>query len=123
MFDFERLEVYSLSKEIFHSIQRFLKASPQIDRDTRSQLRRAAMSICLNIAEGCGRFSHADKRNFYVIARGSVFECVALLGLINDENLLTDEHYQAYYKQFERVSRMLFGMINKLGGNALSKQP
>ena len=120
MFDFEKLEVYSYSKVLFHSIQRFLKASPKIDRDTRSQLRRAAMSVCLNIAEGCGRFSKADKRNFYIIARGSVFECVSILGLIHEESLLSDEHYQAYYKQFDRVSRMLFAMINKLGTNPIS---
>lgn len=114
MFDFEKLEAYKLSKTIFHSVQRFLKSNVAVDRDTRSQLRRAAMSVCLNIAEGCGRFSKPDKRNFYIIARGSVFECACILGLIAEEGLLEPDHYEAYYKQFDRLSRMLFGMISKM---------
>ncbi|MCU0653299.1 MAG: four helix bundle protein [Candidatus Pacebacteria bacterium] len=38
----------------------------------------------MNIAEGSGKFSKADKRNFYTISRGSVYECVSLMELILD---------------------------------------
>ncbi|MDZ4663957.1 MAG: four helix bundle protein [Bacteroidota bacterium] len=43
----------------------------------------------LNIAEGSSRFSKADRRNFFVIARGSVFECVAIFDFMKEEQLLT----------------------------------
>lgn len=114
MFDFEKLDVYRHAKKLHRSVQNFLKANPQIDRDTRSQLRRASMSICLNIAEGAGRFTKPDKRNFYIIARGSTFECACLLGLLLDEEVVSKDIYTVYYREYERISRMLFGMINKL---------
>ena len=114
MFDFEKLDVYNLAKTLHKSVQNYLKASPEIDKDTRSQLRRASMSICLNIAEGAGRFTKPDKRNFFVIARGSAFECASLFGLMLDEELITPDDYKTYYQQYDRLSRMLYGMINKL---------
>jgi four helix bundle protein len=74
-FDFEKLTVYAKSKKFNKKIYEFLKSSKS-DRTTKDQLRRASFSIMLNIAEGSGRFSKADKRNFYIISRGSAFECV-----------------------------------------------
>jgi four helix bundle protein len=114
MFDFEKLDVYQKAKQIHKSVQNFLQAHPDIDRDTRSQLRRASMSICLNLAEGAGRFTKPDKRNFYIISRGSVFECVCLFGLLLDDDKISEEVYQEYYNRYDRLSRMLWGMINKL---------
>jgi four helix bundle protein len=114
MFDFEKLDVYQTAKKIHLSVQAFLKANPSIDRDTRSQLRRASMSICLNNAEGAGRFTNPDKRHFYVIARGSVFECVAVMDLLQGERAISKEDYDKYYRIYDRLSRMLFGMIGTL---------
>jgi four helix bundle protein len=59
----------------------------KIDPTTRNQLRRAVFSVMLNIAEGSSRFSNADRRNFYFIARGSVFECVAIFDFMKEEYL------------------------------------
>ena len=51
----------------------------------------------LNIAEGSGRFTKPDKRNFYIFARGSVFECVAIFDIFKDAgDISTEEHSNIY---------------------------
>ncbi|MEW6087251.1 MAG: four helix bundle protein [bacterium] len=112
MFDFENLEVYKKSKEANKEILRFLKNNKQIDRYLKDQLRRASISIVINIAEGSGRFSKADKRNFYIIVRGSVYECVSLLEIILEEKQLTEEIFKNLYHKYEVISKMLLGLIN-----------
>lgn len=72
------------------------------------------MSIVLNIAEGTGRNTNADKRNFYIISRGSVFECVAILDLLKEEEILSEQLFQEFYKKSDELSRMLYAMIQKL---------
>lgn len=113
MFDFEKLEFYSKAKTFNLSVQKFLLKS-NLDNATRNQFRRAALSIPLNIAEGSGRRSKADKRNFMVIARGSVFECVAICDIIKDEGILNEEGYKNFYIHAEELSKMLYAMIQKL---------
>lgn len=87
MFDFEKLDVYKKAKIFNAEIRAFIKVS-KLDPTTKDQLRRASFSIVLNIAEGSGRFSKADRRNFYVISRSSVFECIAILDVLKDENIM-----------------------------------
>jgi|TARA_Y100000294_G_scaffold77903_1_gene73282 four helix bundle protein len=66
----------------------------------------------INIAEGSGKFSKPDKRNFYIISRGSVYECVSLFELIFDENQIHKEKFNDFYQKFETLSKMLLGLIN-----------
>ncbi len=112
MFDFEKLEVYKKAKELNKEILKFLKENKQIDSYLRDQLRRASISMVINIAEGSGKFSKADKRNFYTIARGSVYECVSLFELIFEDNQITKETFQNFYQGLEIISKMLLGLIN-----------
>lgn len=79
MFDFQNLEVYKKAKELNKKVLYFLREHKEIDSYLRDQLRRASISMVINIAEGSGKFSKADKRNFYTISRGSAYECVAIL--------------------------------------------
>lgn len=51
-----------------------------------------------------------------VIARGSVFECVAIFDILLDKNEITDLEYKNNYIQLEEISKMLFSYIQKLGG-------
>ena len=85
MFEFERLSVYEKAKKLNKSVTLFLENS-LVDTITKSQLRRASFSVMLNIAEGSGRSTNRDKRNFLVISRGSVFECVAIFDYLKDIN-------------------------------------
>ena len=114
MFDFEKLDVYQKAKAVNKIVYQYLKSNRLIDTTTRNQLRRASFSVMLNIAEGSSRFSKADRRNFYVIARGSIFECVAIFEFMKDEGLLTDELYANLYSNSEEMSKMIYAMIKNL---------
>ena len=112
MFDFEKLYVYNKAKELNMEVLKFLKENRQIDCYVRDQLRRASISIVINIAEGSGKFSKADKKNFYTISRGSAYECVSLFEIILEENQLTGDQFKEFYQKFETISKMLLGLIN-----------
>ena len=72
---FRNLDVYRCSITLLPAAYETAKL---VDSEMASQLRRAALSICLNIAEGTGRFDK-DQRRFLVTARGSALECAAVL--------------------------------------------
>ena len=111
MFDFENLEVYRKAKELNTEILQLLKENKQIDLFICNQLQRSSVSVVINIAEGSGRFSKADKKNFYTISRGSVYESVSLLDIILDTQKISSEQYIYFKQKFEVVSKMFFGLI------------
>ena len=113
MFDFEKLSVYCKAKAFNRKVHKFL-ASHKLDSTTNSQLRRAALSIMLNIAKGSGRYSKADKRNFYIISRVSTFECVAIFDFLKDIEILNEKEFESFYEDLEELSKMLFSMIKGL---------
>ena len=114
MFDFEKLQVYQKAKEYCFELRKEVLLLSTIDKSAKDQLRRASMSIMLNIAEGTSRFSDADKRNFYVISRGSLFECVAINDLLTEEKIISRDLKMKYYDKAEEISKMLFVMIKNL---------
>lgn len=59
-----------------------IKLIPRGNRELVDQLKRAGISLVLNIAEGAGKSTSSDKKRFYAIARGSALECAAILDLI-----------------------------------------
>jgi len=110
MFDFEKLEVYKKAKNINVEISEFLK-SINVDVFLNNQLKRASLSIILNIAEGSGRSTKRDKKNFFIIARGSVFECTSIFDLLFTKKEIEIEKYNYFYNQLEEISKMLYGLI------------
>ncbi len=76
MFDFQKLEVYKKAKT-FHKDCKDLILKSKLDKYVTDQLGRASFSVPLNIAEGSGKFSKADRKNYFTTARASVFECIA----------------------------------------------
>jgi four helix bundle protein len=114
MFDFEKLDVYKKAK-VFNTIAyNYVIKGNGLDRTVKDQLRRASFSIMLNIAEGSRRFSRLDRRNFYVIARGSVFECVAIFDFLKEEKIITEELHNDFYSKSEELSKMIYTMIKNL---------
>ncbi len=114
MFEFEKLLVYQKAKAFNQSLIHLLDHNSKAKPYQKNQLSRAAFSIILNIAEGTGRFTKASKRNFYVIARGSVFECVAIIDYFNDRGIIGDHEFYEYYKSLDELSRILFKTIRNL---------
>jgi four helix bundle protein len=113
VFGYETLEIYKKAREYNLQIRSFLKVS-SIDYPTEDQLRRASLSIVLNLAEGSGRFSKKDIRRFYVISRSSVHECAAILDLMHQEKIMKDGLFASLYKESEELSKILFKMIRNL---------
>jgi len=122
MFSYEDLRVYKKAFEANQKVYRVLKENKVIPSYTKNQLGRASLSIMLNIAEGSAKFSNRDRRNFYVTARGSVFECASLVSFLSDEHEITNELKAELIKTYEDISRMLFTMIRNLT-NTTSSTP
>ena len=114
MFPYENLEVYKKAFSTNQLIYRFLKSNKAIPGYTKDQLGRASMSIMLNISEGSGKFGNKDRRNFYVTARGSAFECASLAAFLREEEEMPNELANNLLANYEEISRMLFTMIKNL---------
>lgn len=87
------------------------------------QLQRAALSIVLNIAEGSGKFSPADKAVFYTRARGSATESAAVLDVCRKLNLTSPSATIENKAVLERVARMLTKLIKSRRLSAPPTEP
>jgi four helix bundle protein len=113
-FLFEKLLVYQKAVNFADLICTRTESFPRGYGFLVDQLNRASLSIAANIAEGNGRFTKADRRNFFGIARGSAQECVPLLELARRRNLLGAEDHAVLKGHLEEIARMLTGLINGL---------
>ena len=119
-FIFEKLQVYQKAIAFADDVCTLTRSFPRGYFFLADQLNRAALSVAANIAEGNGRFTKPDRRNFFGIARGSVQECVPLLELASRQSLLAAEQHQVLKSQLEELSRMLSGLIGSLEKHKLS---
>ncbi|MEZ4805075.1 MAG: four helix bundle protein [Bacteroidia bacterium] len=113
MFDFQKLEVYQKSKRFYVDLRGMISDS-KLEPFIKNQLSRAAFSVPLNLAEGSGKFTKADRKNYFTIARASVFECVAILDILNEEQEILESVYQSQLKKADELSRILYTMIKNL---------
>ena len=112
-FDFQNLTVYEKAKT-FHVACKHIIRNNKLDRYVNDQLGRASFSIPLNIAEGSGKFSKKDRKNYFTTARASLFECIAVLDILSDENDISKVEAERLMKDADELSRMLFAMIKNL---------
>ena len=111
------LRVTSLAREIANDIYDVTRDFPAAERyGLVSQLRRAAVSIGANIAEGSGRCGDREFVRFLRIARGSAKEVEFLLLLASDQGLADAETTRLLLPKLDAVSRMLLSLIRSLGG-------
>ena len=110
-FMFENLEVYQKAINFADQITQLTRQFPKGYYYLSDQLNRAAISISVNIAEGNGRFTKADRKNFFTIARGSIQECVPLLELMRRRQLIDEATHNQFRDELETLAKMLSGLI------------
>src|SRR5438094_10151782 len=115
MFNFEKLGVWQKEIAFADFIYSKTRKFPNEERfGLTSQMRRAAVSISSNIAEGSSRFSKTDFARFIEIATGSVFEVVSQSLISRREEILKEADFQRLYAAAEEQGRMLSGLRNSL---------
>ena len=116
MFNFEKLEVWRKAIDFADFVYSVTRTFPDDERfGLTNQMRRAAVSISSNIAEGTSRFSRDDYARFLEIATGSLFEVVSQSFIAQRQNYLSKEDQQRLYVAAEEQSRMLSGLRRSLG--------
>ena len=110
-FLFEKLEVYQRGVELAERAFKLVDELPRGQSAISDQLKRAAVSIPLNIAEGNGRWHRKERRNFFFIASGSVFECVPLLELCRRRRWIEEEDHNILKRELEVLAKMLSALI------------
>lgn len=110
-FPFENLQVYQLSLDWAEQVEQLCRTKDELTHSFKDQFQRASLSIPLNIAEGNGRWHSAEKRQFFWIARGSVFECVPLLELLKRKKQITSEEFEKARDQLDHLGRMLTSLV------------
>lgn len=108
----EQLDVYRLSIDYVSWVDQSSGRLKGEHRHVKDQWLRASQSIPLNIAEGNGKTSAADRRRYFEIARGSVLECAAIQDVMQVIGLLSEAENIMRKGQLDRLAAML----SKLGG-------
>ena len=115
MFRFEKLDVWKKAVEyadIVYSVTRTFPAEERFGLTT--QLRRSAVSVSSNIAEGTSRASDMDFARFIEIAYGSLLESVSEMEIAKRQGFLSDEVSNKAYKRAQTLARMLSGLRRTL---------
>ena len=108
----EKLDVYRLAIDYVAWVFTLANDLNGTHRHARDQWIRASQSIPLNIAEGNGKFSPADRGRFFEIARGSALECAAIQDVLFVSNGLEESVHVKRKNDLDRIAIML----SKLGG-------
>ena len=106
MFGFQKLDVYQCATRLFARSAPLAERAPRGYGALADQLRRAALSIPLNIAEGSGKFDK-DARRFYAIARGSALECAAILDAFDSLAVVAADELTEPRALLDRIVAML----------------
>lgn len=115
MFSFENLRVYKVARQLVKDVYLLQNEFPREERYALGdQVRRAAVSITANLAEGSGRQSPREKVRFIEIAFGSMTEVFCELQTACDLGYIKIEQLNALRPQFTEVAKMLSGLRNRL---------
>lgn len=114
-YKFERLEIWQLARDFVRLVYNCIKSFPKEELFAlTSQIRRAAISILLNIAEGSERGSDKDFIRFIRIARGSLNEVIAGCYIALDQRYLTEIQFGDIYQQSNVLAKKMNSLIHYL---------
>ncbi|MGN6164840.1 MAG: four helix bundle protein [Flavisolibacter sp.] len=109
-----KLGVFQTARIFVLECYEVVKTFPAEERlGVTQQIRRAALSVYLNIAEGCSRKSHAERKKFFEISRGSVIETDAALDIAIELNFCSEEQLQFLGENLIKTFKLLCGLIGK----------
>ncbi|HAD13179.1 MAG TPA: four helix bundle protein, partial [Saprospirales bacterium] len=121
---FEDLHCWKAARILVKHVYLFSHNGPLAnDWVTRSQLRRAALSIMNNIAEGFGRFSTKDSIRFLDIAKASCNEVKSMLYLFEDIEYLPSEIIQQLHEELDSAAKLTNGFIRYLNNKLQNQIP
>lgn len=113
-YDFERLDVYKLGMEFAEAVFEITESFPaRLQFSLGDQLRRAALSICNNIAEGAQKRG-AGKRQFYGYALDSARECVPMLELVRRRKIIDNETHNRLDGLCFRIASMMYALLRSV---------
>lgn len=119
---YRNLVIWQKSVELIKDIYRFSEMLPKSeDYNLKQQLRRAVISVSLNIAEGKNRRSSKDFANFLNMSAASLAEVEAILLICEELKYLKND--EVIYEKIERLGKMLNAFKSKLLNNQSSKPP
>ena len=113
---FTDLEAWKVAHEFVIDVYKATDLFPRKEQfGLTAQIRRAAVSITSNIAEGFSRYSYADKLRFYYISRGSLSEVQNQLLIAKDLQFIEQEMFQNFWTKSQHSSALLNGLIKSTG--------
>ena len=108
-----KLDAYSASRALALECYRITKGFPTDERSSMTQqIRRAALSVHLNLAEGCSRKSMTERSRYFEISRGSVIEVDACLDLAVELKYATSDNLIVLGESIVKTFKLLTGMID-----------
>jgi four helix bundle protein len=115
MFNFEKLEVWHKAIDFADQVYLVTRSFPDNERfGLTNQMRRAAVSVSSNIAEGSSRSSKSDFIRFIQISAGSIFEVISQATIAKRQGFLSEETFSKLYTKAEEQSKMLSGLKKSL---------
>src|ERR1700736_6545350 len=112
---FEDLVVYQVAREFRKAMYRVARQLPDVEKFVlASQIRRAALSLTNNIAEGHGRYHYLDQIKFTLQSRGSVEELIDDLNACEDEQYFAEKEIASLKQEGWRVRQLIDGYIRYL---------
>jgi four helix bundle protein len=113
IYSFEKLEVWIESKKLTKDLYIITKSFPSEEKfGLTSQLRRASISVCSNIAEGSARTTNKDNAHFTIMAFSSTVEVLNQIIIAHKLRLINQRYYQALREQIKSITNKLNALRN-----------
>ncbi len=115
MFRFEKFDVWQKAIAWADLVYRVTQSFPTDERfGLTNQMRRAAVSVSSNIAEGCSRTSDRDFARFVEVSYGSLLEVVSQCHIAKNQNFLAPDDFELIVAEAEQLARMLSALKSRL---------